>query len=64
MTIKEGSKLIITGEVSTIRDPKKRRVDVFLKCPECDLMKSLGEFGIREMANGELRNQPRCNQCR
>lgn len=34
------------------------------RCPICGEMKTLKEFGLRNMGNGEVRNQPRCGPCR
>ena len=38
--------------------------DIRMRCPICGDMVLLSQVGFRQMGNGEVRNQPRCAQCR
>jgi hypothetical protein len=55
--------------------PKKRRASavfdgdghevlITLLCLKCRNMKPLGQFGLRRMPDGAIRNQPWCRHCR
>jgi hypothetical protein len=55
--------------------PKKRRASavfdgdghevlITLMCLKCRNMKPLGQFGLRRMPDGAIRNQPWCRHCR
>jgi hypothetical protein len=57
------------------RRPKKRRASavfdaeghevlITLMCLKCRNMKPLGQFGLRRMPDGAIRNQPWCRGCR
>ena len=57
------------------RQPRKRRraavydadgneVLITLKCLKCGRMHPLSNFGLRKMADGAIRNQPWCRDCR
>ena len=37
---------------------------VYFTCTRCGETKAASEFGLRTMANGEIRNQPQCICCR
>ena len=34
------------------------------RCTKCGEVKPLSEFGLREMPDGTIRNQPQCKKCR
>lgn len=38
--------------------------NVQFKCTDCKRWKGGDQFGLRKMANGEIRNQPQCKVCR
>ena len=54
--------------------PKRRRSSVYdadgnevfltLMCLKCHKMRPLAQFGLRKMADGAIRNQPWCRNCR
>lgn len=57
------------------KQPRKRRraavydadgneVLITLKCLKCNRMHPLSNFGLRKMADGAIRNQPWCRECR
>ncbi len=33
-------------------------------CPDCGEQRTLKEFGLRHMGNGDVRTQPKCYHCR
>lgn len=33
-------------------------------CPKCGKRKPIGDFGYRQMGNGDVRNQSWCKECR
>jgi len=41
-----------------------KEVLISMLCPGCRKSKPLPEFGLRRMADGSVRNQPRCRGCR
>lgn len=51
----EGTHSMITGVVLT---------GAMFQCTRCEALKSAAEFGLRQMADGVVRNQPQCGKCR
>ena len=49
---------------SAVYDGDGREVFITLMCLKCRKMKPLGQFGLRRMADGAIRNQPWCRPCR
>jgi hypothetical protein len=52
----------------TIKNENKIHVtdagEITLKCPACGKRKPLTAFGLRQMKDGSVRNQPWCRECR
>ncbi len=49
---------------SAVYDADGNEVFITLMCQKCHTMKPLGQFGLRRMADGAIRNQPWCRTCR
>ena len=49
---------------SSVYDADGNEVFITLMCLKCHRMKPLGQFGLRRMADGAIRNQPWCRACR
>ncbi len=49
---------------SAVYDTDGNEVFITLMCLKCHKMKPLGQFGLRRMADGAIRNQPWCRTCR
>lgn len=49
---------------SSVYDGDGNEVFITLMCLKCHKMKPLGQFGLRRMADGAIRNQPWCRPCR
>lgn len=49
---------------SAVYDADGNEVFITLMCQKCHKMKPLGQFGLRRMADGAIRNQPWCRTCR
>lgn len=49
---------------SAVYDAEGSEVFITLMCLKCHKMKPLGQFGLRRMADGAIRNQPWCRTCR
>ncbi len=49
---------------SSVYDADGNEVFITLMCLKCHKMKPLGQFGLRRMADGAIRNQPWCRPCR
>lgn len=49
---------------SRVFNAEGKEVLISLLCPACRKSKPLGEFGLRKMPDGTVRNQPRCRRCR
>ncbi len=49
---------------SSIYDADGNEVFITLMCLKCHQMRPLGQFGLRKMADGAIRNQPWCRPCR
>lgn len=49
---------------SSIYDADGNEVFITLMCLKCHHMRPLGQFGLRKMADGAIRNQPWCRPCR
>jgi len=49
---------------SSVYDAEGNEVFITLMCLKCHKMKPLGQFGLRRMADGAIRNQPWCRPCR
>jgi len=49
---------------STVYDADGNEVFLTLKCLKCGRMHPLKNFGLRKMADGAIRNQPWCRECR
>ena len=49
---------------SAVYDADGKEVFITLMCLKCHKMKPLGQFGLRRMADGAIRNQPWCRTCR
>ena len=65
----------VEQESQQVKQPRKRRraavydadgneVLITLKCLKCQRMHPLSNFGLRKMADGAIRNQPWCRECR
>lgn len=65
----------VQAEEQQPKQPRKRRraavydadgneVLITLKCLKCNRMHPLSNFGLRKMADGAIRNQPWCRECR
>jgi hypothetical protein len=65
----------VQAEEQQPKQPRKRRraavydadgheVLITLKCLKCGRMHPLSNFGLRKMADGAIRNQPWCRECR
>lgn len=51
----EGTHSMITGVILT---------GAMFHCTKCESLKGAQEFGLRQMADGVVRNQPQCKVCR
>ena len=49
---------------SSVYDANGNEVFITLMCLKCHKVKPLGQFGLRRMADGAIRNQPWCRTCR
>ncbi len=49
---------------SAVYDAEGHEVLISLMCLKCKTLKPLGQFGLRKMADGAIRNQPWCRTCR
>lgn len=49
---------------SAVFDGEGHEVLITLMCLKCRNMKPLGQFGLRRMPDGAIRNQPWCRGCR
>jgi hypothetical protein len=49
---------------SAVYDADGQEVLISLMCLKCRTLKPLGQFGLRKMADGAIRNQPWCRTCR
>ncbi len=49
---------------SAVYDADGNEVLITMMCLKCKGMKPLGMFGLRKMADGAIRNQPWCRNCR
>lgn len=49
---------------TAVYDCQGREVLISLMCLKCRALKPLGQFGLRKMADGAVRNQPWCRDCR
>jgi hypothetical protein len=49
---------------SAVYDSEGREVLITLMCLKCHRIKPLAQFGLRKMADGAVRNQPWCKECR
>lgn len=49
---------------ASVFDADGNEVLITLKCLKCDRMRPLSLFGLRKMADGAIRNQPWCRDCR
>ena len=49
---------------SSVYDADGNEVFITLMCLKCHKMRPLGQFGLRRMADGAIRNQPWCRPCR
>jgi hypothetical protein len=49
---------------SAVYDHEGNEVLITLMCLKCRQIKPLVQFGLRKMADGAIRNQPWCRQCR
>ncbi len=49
---------------SSVYDGDGNEVFITLMCLKCHKMRPLSQFGLRKMADGAIRNQPWCRQCR
>ena len=49
---------------SAVFDAEGHEVLITLMCLKCRSMKPLGQFGLRRMPDGAIRNQPWCRHCR
>ncbi len=47
-----------------VYDAEGRPVLITMACPHCHQVKPLAAFGLRRMANGQIRNCPWCKGCR
>ncbi|HZY03520.1 MAG TPA: hypothetical protein VFF02_08460 [Anaeromyxobacteraceae bacterium] len=48
----------------SVYDANGNEVFITLICLKCHKVKPLGQFGLRRMADGAIRNQPWCRPCR
>lgn len=49
---------------AAVYDAEGHEVLITMMCLKCRQMKPLSMFGLRKMADGAIRNQPWCRQCR
>lgn len=49
---------------AAVYDADGNEVLITLKCLKCGRMHPLSNFGLRKMADGAIRNQPWCRECR
>ncbi len=49
---------------SSVYDANGNEVFITLICLKCHKMRPLSQFGLRKMADGAIRNQPWCRNCR
>ncbi|HYR55386.1 MAG TPA: hypothetical protein VEM39_04660 [Myxococcaceae bacterium] len=49
---------------SAVYDSEGNEVLITLMCLKCHRVKPLVQFGLRKMADGAVRNQPWCKECR
>jgi hypothetical protein len=49
---------------AAVYDSDGHEVLITLKCLKCSRMHPLSNFGLRRMADGAIRNQPWCRECR
>jgi hypothetical protein len=49
---------------SAVYDSEGHEVLISLMCLKCRRVKPLGQFGLRKMPDGAVRNQPWCKECR
>lgn len=49
---------------AAVYDSDGHEVLITLKCLKCSRMHPLSNFGLRKMADGAIRNQPWCRECR
>ena len=49
---------------SAVYDSEGSEVLITLMCLKCHRVKPLVQFGLRKMADGAVRNQPWCKECR
>jgi hypothetical protein len=49
---------------SAVYDSEGNEVLITLMCLKCHGVKPLVQFGLRKMADGAVRNQPWCKECR
>lgn len=49
---------------SAVFDADGNEVFITLVCPKCHKTRPLSLFGLRKMADGAIRNQPWCRNCR
>ena len=49
---------------SAVYDADGNEVFITLMCQKCHKMRPLSLFGLRKMADGSIRNQPWCRNCR
>jgi hypothetical protein len=49
---------------SSVYDAEGNEVFITLMCLKCHKMRPLSQFGLRRMADGAIRNQPWCRNCR
>ena len=49
---------------STVYDADGHEVFITIVCLKCRKIRPLSQFGLRKMADGAIRNQPRCRACR
>lgn len=52
-------KLIVTAPHLEARES-----GLFCKCSRCRRVLAFKNFGVRQMPNGVVRNQPQCKRCR
>ena len=55
--LKNNKKIIVQGSGYNGSEPTRI-------CPNCKKEKPLSEFGFRKMADGQIRNQSWCKDCR
>jgi hypothetical protein len=49
---------------SAIFDRDGHEVTITMVCRKCQKVHPLAQFGLRQMADGSIRNQPWCRDCR